>query len=59
MYKAAPCSPSPLTSQPRSLEYIKADEYVEITPHHLRMRKIVLDELERKRIAKAAGNDEG
>ncbi len=41
-----------------ALEYIKADEYVEITPHHIRMRKIVLDELERKRIAKAAGNAE-
>ena len=37
-----------------ALEYIKADEYVEITPSHLRMRKIVLDELERKRIEKAA-----
>ena len=41
-----------------ALEYIKADEYVEITPSHIRMRKIVLDELERKRIAKAAGNDD-
>ncbi len=41
-----------------ALEYIKADEYVEITPNHIRMRKIVLDELERKRIAKAAGNAE-
>ncbi|MBQ1798136.1 MAG: translational GTPase TypA, partial [Muribaculaceae bacterium] len=35
-----------------ALEYIKADEYVEITPNALRMRKIVLDELERKRINK-------
>ena len=41
-----------------ALEYIKADEYVEITPNHLRMRKIILDELERKRIAKASGHDE-
>ena len=32
-----------------ALEYIKADEYVEITPHSQRMRKIILDELERKR----------
>ncbi len=31
-----------------ALEYIKADEYVEITPSHLRMRKIILDENERK-----------
>ena len=41
-----------------ALEYIKADEYVEITPHHLRMRKIILDELERKRLAKASGAEE-
>ena len=41
-----------------ALEYIKADEYVEITPNHLRMRKIILDELERKRIAKASGQSE-
>jgi GTP-binding protein len=32
-----------------ALEYIKADEYVEITPHFQRMRKVILDELERKR----------
>lgn len=32
-----------------ALEHIKADEYVEITPHHMRMRKIILDETERKR----------
>ncbi len=32
-----------------ALEYIKADEYVEITPNHMRMRKIILDETERKR----------
>ena len=39
-----------------ALEYIKADEYVEITPNHLRMRKIVLDENERKHLAKEAAN---
>ena len=31
------------------LEYIREDEMVEITPHHLRMRKILLDPLQRKR----------
>ena len=35
-----------------ALEYIKADEYVEITPNAMRMRKIILDELERKRLAR-------
>ncbi|MCQ2333636.1 MAG: translational GTPase TypA [Paludibacteraceae bacterium] len=32
-----------------ALEYIKEDEYVEVTPHAMRLRKIILDELERKR----------
>jgi len=32
-----------------ALEYIKQDEYVEVTPHSMRIRKIILDELERKR----------
>lgn len=35
-----------------ALEYIKIDEYVEVTPKAMRMRKIVLDETERKRLAK-------
>lgn len=34
------------------LEYIKADEYVEVTPESIRMRKIILDHLERKRANK-------
>ena len=32
-----------------ALEYIKEDEYVEVTPKSMRMRKIILDENERKR----------
>ena len=32
-----------------ALEYIKADEYVEVTPKSMRIRKIILDHLERKR----------
>ncbi len=35
-----------------ALEYIKEDEYVEVTPKSMRIRKIVLDHLERKRTAK-------
>lgn len=31
------------------LEYINEDELVEVTPHHLRIRKILLDPIERKR----------
>lgn len=32
-----------------ALEYIREDEYVEVTPHALRIRKIILDPSERKR----------
>ena len=35
-----------------ALEYIKEDEYVEVTPHALRLRKILLHETDRKRDAK-------
>ena len=31
------------------LEYINEDELVEVTPHHLRIRKVLLDPTERKR----------
>ncbi len=45
--------PPVVFSLEEALEYIKEDEYVEVTPHHLRLRKIILDELERKRANKA------
>ena len=32
-----------------ALEYIQEDEMVEVTPHHMRLRKTLLDPLERKR----------
>ena len=32
-----------------ALEYIQKDEYVEVTPNHLRLRKIYLKEVDRKR----------
>ncbi|MCK9179524.1 MAG: translational GTPase TypA [Bacteroides sp.] len=35
-----------------ALEYINGDEYLEVTPKHMRMRKILLDETERKRANK-------
>lgn len=35
-----------------AMEYIQSDEYVEITPSFIRMRKIILDENERKRVSK-------
>ncbi|MDE5827964.1 MAG: translational GTPase TypA [Duncaniella sp.] len=45
--------PPVVFSLEEALEYIKEDEYVEVTPHHLRLRKIILDELERKRANKS------
>ena len=41
--------PPVVFSLEEALEYIKEDEYVEVTPHHIRLRKIILDDLERKR----------
>ena len=40
------------------MEFIAKDEYLEITPQSLRLRKIILDELERKRADKRAGANE-
>ena len=44
--------PKTVMSLEECLEYIKADEYVEVTPKNIRMRKIILDHLERKRANK-------
>jgi GTP-binding protein len=44
--------PPVVFSLEEALEYIKEDEYVEVTPHHLRLRKIILDENERKRASR-------
>lgn len=41
--------PPVIFSLEEALEYIKEDEYVEVTPKSMRMRKITLDHLERKR----------
>ena len=42
-------APAVKFSLEEALEYIKEDEYVEVTPKSMRLRKIILDELERKR----------
>jgi GTP-binding protein len=39
------------------MEFIAKDEYLEITPQSLRVRKIILDETERKRAEKRSSND--
>lgn len=48
----AKIAPAIHMSLEESLEYIKADEYVEVTPKSIRLRKIILDDLERKRANK-------
>ena len=45
-------APPVVFSLEEALEYIKNDEYVEVTPKSMRMRKIILNELERKRASR-------
>ena len=44
--------PPKIFSLEEALEYIKEDEYVEITPKSMRLRKILLNEVDRKRASK-------
>lgn len=48
----ATLTPATKFSLEEAMEYIKGDEYVEVTPKSIRIRKIILDENERKRIKK-------
>jgi GTP-binding protein len=52
--KGIQLEPALKMSLERSLEYIAVDEYVEATPHHLRLRKKILNATQRKRSAMAA-----
>ena len=46
--------PPPLSfSLEEYMEIIREDEYLEVTPRSLRMRKIILSEIERKRVGKS------
>ena len=56
--EATHIAPARKMSLEEFMEYIAPDEYLEITPLHLRLRKIILDENERKRLAKRAENAE-
>ena len=49
----AKIAPAKKFSLEEALEYIQKDEYVEVTPKSIRMRKIYLDENQRKRMANA------
>ena len=51
--------PPPIVfSLEEALEYIQEDELVEVTPKSMRIRKIILDEIERKRKSGAASDNE-
>ena len=54
--EATHIAPAKKMSLEEYMEYIGPDEYLEITPQHLRLRKIILDENERKRLAKKTEN---
>ncbi|MCH5334599.1 MAG: translational GTPase TypA [Alistipes sp.] len=45
-------APPRIFSLEEALEYINEDEYVEVTPHAMRLRKILLHEVDRKRASK-------
>ncbi len=52
-------APAVKFSLEEAMEYIQEDEYVELTPKSIRMRKVILDENERKRITKNMTNANG
>jgi GTP-binding protein len=54
----ATIAPAVKFSLEESMEYIKEDEYVEVTPKSIRLRKIILDENERKRMRNRANSVE-
>ncbi len=50
-------SPAIKFSLEEAMEYIRNDEYIEITPKHMRIRKILLNEHDRKRQSKSVVQD--
>jgi len=51
-------TPPKLLSLEQALEFINDDEYVEVTPQSLRLRKSILDHDVRKRFDRRAEEDE-
>ena len=45
-------TPKTLLTLEECMEYIQQDECIEVTPNFIRMRKVVLDEIERNRLSK-------
>jgi len=54
---AAGLTPATKLSLERAIEYIAADEFVEVTPANLRLRKRILRETERRKVERAAKRD--
>jgi GTP-binding protein len=50
---ASRIAPKTLMTLEECMEYIQQDECIEVTPKNIRMRKVILDENERNRIAKS------
>lgn len=51
-------APKILMTLEECMEYIQHDECIEVTPNHIRMRKTILDEEERKRYQKSMKTEE-
>ncbi|HEU5078365.1 MAG TPA: translational GTPase TypA [Opitutaceae bacterium] len=54
---AAGLTPATKLSLERSIEYIAADEFVEVTPKNLRLRKRILKEVERRKFARSGKSE--
>ena len=55
--RAMKIAPAQVKSMEEALEYIAADELVEITPNNIRLRKKMLSEIDRKRVSRQKSND--
>jgi GTP-binding protein len=51
---AAGLTPATKLSLERAIEYIASDEFVEVTPKNLRLRKRILREVDRRKVQRAA-----
>jgi GTP-binding protein len=54
---ATSIAPKTLMTLEECMEYIQHDECIEVTPNNIRMRKVYLDEEERKRLSKSMKAD--
>jgi GTP-binding protein len=52
---ASRIAPKTLLTLEECMEYIQQDECIEVTPKHIRMRKVTLGEEDRKRVSKNSG----